>query len=208
MKRLFLILFIAAGLSASAQIADAELRSLVDVVTRLRTPGEAAYTRALAALEADTKWTPMNETGRVTPNECGPSEKLSRFRLNRILNKADAARKYVSTHGDMLNGADERYNYSLYERALRAGKSETYSLPGRAGRQTIVIVPHAAQGSGITATVSGGGVAVTFRSDKSGVLVAELDSKAVSKDRPLTLTVSNTSGQPQAFVIINHNTRL
>ena len=82
---------------------------------------EANFKKATGILSADMKWTPMNETGSVRPEECKPSDRVKGFKLNRILFKAEGSRKYVSTHGDMINGEDARFDYSLYERTLGKG---------------------------------------------------------------------------------------
>nr|MCR4853422.1 hypothetical protein [Prevotella sp.] len=62
-----LVLLLATFCVAQAQttIADTELKQLVDIVKRLRTPSEAqqkkAYEAAIKPLADDTRWTPMNE---------------------------------------------------------------------------------------------------------------------------------------------------
>ena len=78
----------------SAQ-TDKELASLVNVVKLLRVSTEANFKKATGILSADMKWTPMNETGSVRPEECKPSDRVKGFKLNRILFKAEGSRKYV-----------------------------------------------------------------------------------------------------------------
>ena len=93
----------------SAQgIGDRELRRLVEDVRLLRSADESVYEDVFRRMEADLSWTPMNETGPLQSSECPPSERIGRFKLNRILSRADAGRKYVSAHGNMLNGEEAR----------------------------------------------------------------------------------------------------
>lgn len=190
-----------------AQTGDKELDRLISVSTMLRTADATVYNRALQMLKADALWTPMDELGRIQSTECKPAESVARFKLNRLLSRADGSRKFVASRGDFLNGEDERFDYSLYERSLKAGSSVTFKVKGRVGQQTFVLVPHSVQGHGLKLALSAPGL--TFRLQKtlpSGVQVFASQGKA-SKERQITITVSNASRTPQSFVLINHNSR-
>ena len=180
MKKLVLLCLVFCAMTAFAQKVemDKELTSLVDAVKILRTPGEGSYNKAKQLLMADTKWTPMNETGDLQPTECRPSEK-----------------------SDMLNGEDARYSYSLYERSLKKGKSATYSLKNRTGKQTIVLVPYSEKKGSLTLKVNGKKPTVTEQED--GTLVCAFNATG----KELSLSVSNQSGAPLSFVILNYNSR-
>lgn len=182
---------------------DKELSLLVDVVKMLRSALESDYAKASQILSSDARWTPMNETGAVRPQECKPADKVVGFKLNRILSKLDRERKYVSTHGDMINGEDERYDYSLYERALKAESSAEYELRGRKGRQTIVVIPfHIAVVQQIMVNVIGQNVQTNY-DEKQGTITVTFDAT----EEILKLVVENRTSQPQSFVILNHNSR-
>ena len=105
MKKLVLTCLMLCAMTAFAQKVemDKELTSLVDAVKILRTPGEGSYNKAKQLLMADTKWTPMNETGDLQPTECRPSETPG-FKLNRMMTSIGKERKHVVTKSDMLNG--------------------------------------------------------------------------------------------------------
>lgn len=195
--------------SATAQtITDKELGALVDVVKMLRTRNEATYNKARQILSADSKWTPMNETGGRQEGECRPADVVDKFKLNRILTNVEGSRKYVTTHGDMLNGEDERYNYSLYERTVKAGAKVTYKIKGREGRQTFVVVPFAQGAPALSASVSIDQKPIGKFVMEDGILVAECSSEAITRDREIVLTIENKNRSAnQAFVILNHNTR-
>lgn len=189
----------------SAQgIGDRELRRLVEDVRLLRSADESVYEDVFRRMEADLSWTPMNETGPLQSSECPPSERIGRFKLNRILSRADAGRKYVSAHGNMLNGEDARYNYSLYERSVRGNSEVTYRFKGREGIQTFVLVPFES-GNALSAVLEAEGMeSVPFVTD-GDLLVAEFSSGELSRDRVLSITVTNSSAAGLSFVLLNHN---
>jgi len=209
MKKIFLsFAALALAFSAQAQTMDEELSSLVSVVKMLRDGSSASYSKVADYLKKDSKWTPMNETGTVKAQECRPSEISKRFKLNRILSQVDEGRKFVATHGDMLNGEDERYNYSLYERSVKATATVEYTLKGREGRQTFVIVPYLASGSGLSAEITlANGKTEKFQSGADGILIYESSTASLAREDVIRISVANASGANQAFVLLNHNTR-
>lgn len=187
--------------------SDKELESLVSLVKMLRETNEDNFNKASQQLTADTKWTPMDETGNVRQGlECRATEKVPGFKLNRILTKVDGSRKHVSTHGDMVNGEDSRYDYSLFERTLKAKTEVAYRLKGREGQQTFVIVPYDPNAS-FTAYVTCNGKKIAGKRQPDGTIVLEWQKNLPSRNSSFTLTVKNNTGTPQSFVIINHNTR-
>lgn len=195
----------------SAQsINDKELQSLIGVVKMLRVSDEPTFNKATRILVADTKWTSMSELGIKQKSECFPVDKVPGFKLNRILSKAEGSRKYVYTHGDMLNGEDERYNYSLYERSVKAGQEVTYKMKGREGAQVFVLVPFMEEASQLSGYITlDDGRQIMFETEKQdkGILVAYCESSMLTRDKLFSVTVKNGSLLNQSFVIINHNTR-
>lgn len=189
-------------------INDAELSKLVSIAVDLRDNTAATYDKVKTLMLSDASWTPMSELGPLTDGECPFSDKTLRsFKLNSILNTVDHQRKPVTTHGDGLNGEDRRYKYSLYERSVRPQTTVSYTLQGREGAQTFVIVPFTADQMPLTATAVIDGKSLSFAVDKTrGVLVCNYAGRLTQDDR-FTLTVSNSSNESQAFVIINYNTR-
>ena len=204
-KRYFILvlLFLAANIGRSQVlgIEDEELASLVEVVKLLREPSETNFNKAKQLLKADEKWTPMNETGQLQATECKPSEKTPSFKLNRILTSVTKEKKHISTTGTMLNGEDSRYYYSLYERSLHKGKSATYKLKNRNGKQTIVLVPFAKKKGSLNVLVNGKKPIMT--EDNDGTVMCTFNATR----KELGLTVANKSGTALSFVILNHNSR-
>lgn len=183
------------------KIGDKELEALVDVVKILRNPSESSFKQATKLLKADEKWTPMRETGELKATECKHSDKIPSFKLNRILNSIAKERKRVSTTGTMLNGEDSRYNYSLYERSLKKGKSATYTLKNRLGKQTFVLIPYKNKKGCLSVIVDGKKVKTLEQED--GTLLCSF----VSSGKEMALTVTNKSGAALSFVLLNHNSR-
>lgn len=204
------LLFLMVQLVSAQSMNDKELQSLIEVVKMLRSSDEADFNKASQILAADTKWTSMSELGVKQHTECLPVDKVPGFKLNRILSKAEGNRKYVYTHGDMLNGEDERYNYSLYERSVKAGLEVTYKLKGREGGQTFVLIPYGGKGANLSGCIMlDDGMKIGFSPEiqDGGILVAYCESSILTRDKVFSVTIKNGSSQNQSFVIINHNTR-
>ena len=171
------------------------------MVKILRNPSESNYNKATKLLKADEKWTPMNETGDLKATECKASENTATFKLNRILTSVMKEQKRVSTTGTMLNGEDSRYNYSLYERSLKKGKSATYKLKNRCGTQTFVLVPYTKRKGSLSILVDSKKPTTTEQED--GTLICSFDSSG----KEISLAVANKSGTALSFVLLNHNSR-
>lgn len=202
MKKYILVLFIIiCCLPVKAQ--NDELNKLTDIVKSLQTGGEKAYKDAIATLAADKLWTPMDELSIDRNVECRASERVPGFRLNSVLTNAENKERYQTTTGNHLNGADIRYNYSLFEKTLKSGKTASFSLPGRWGEQVIMIVPFNAQ-SKISAKATGGNKDFIVAPSGNGSLKL---TGPVVKGQPLNLTVTNDSGENISYVIINYNSR-
>jgi len=210
--KLFILFLLVWSQTAVAQhIVDEELQSLVAVVKLLRSSNENDFNRASQLLASDEKWTSMSELGVRQSTECLPIDKVPGFKLNRILSKAEGNRKFVYTHGDMLNGEDERYNYSLYERSVKAGQNVSYRLKGREGTQIFVLVPFHGEQSGLSGEIQLEEEApVAFQVEEGAewdVLSVRFVSSVLTREKEIVLTVRNGSSENQSFVLINYNSR-
>lgn len=202
MKIYILILFIAVGVF-SLKAQNYELNKLTDIVKSLQTGGEKAYKEAISALASDKLWTPMDELGIDRNVECRASERVPGFRLNSALTNAENKERYQTTTGNHLNGADMRYNYSLFEKTLKGGKSASFSLPQRWGEQVIIIIPFNPQ-SKISAKASGGNGEFIVAPSGNGSLKL---TGTVVKGQSLNLSVTNESRENISYVILNYNSR-
>lgn len=208
---LFLVsLFMFCQWSVAQTMEDKELQSLIEAVRMLRHSHEDTFTKVSQLFSADYQWTSMTELGVRQQTECLPSDKVPGFKLNRILTKAEGERKYVYTHGDMLNGEDERYNYSLYERSLKAGEEVCYQLKGREGAQVFALIPFKGKEAAFSGYLQiGSAEPVKFASvgTDEDLLYAFLQSPSLNRETTISITIKNHSGENQSFVIVNHNTR-
>lgn len=203
-----LLAFISIALTANGQLhLDDETMTLVEIVKMLRISNEANFNKATKLLSNDLKWTPMNETGNVRDVECKASDKVTGFKLNRILSKVEGSRKFVTTHGDMVNGEDTRFDYSLYERRLKAKSTVNYQLKGRSGKQTFVIIAYNKTARLKSSVKYGDKEVCKATSNTDGIVELTWDSNLPIPEKEFTLTISNETNLPQPFVIINHNTR-
>lgn len=203
MKRLvYIFLLLAVTLSAKAQTS--ELNQLTDIVLSLRSGGENAFKKAVATLSTDRLWTPMDELGRNNEVECKVADHVPGFKLNAVLTNAEnQQRKQVST-GNHLNGADTRYNFSLYEKTLKAGMNATYILRGRRGEQVFIFIPYDAKNSGLEPSITCNGKAFTAQTLNNGII--KLTGTA-SNSYPLQFRVTNNGGKNASYVLINYNSR-
>lgn len=207
MKRLSLvILLLIPFLSINAQMKmDGEMQSLIESVCELRGANQQTYNNVRERFMADNAWTPMNETGNLKDGECRPYDNVAGFKLNRMLTLVAGDRKYVSVHGDMLNGEDTRFNYSLYERSVHAGATVDYVLKGRKGCQWFVIVTYDTVPGVLSATVKlPGGEPQVFENRGDGVLAVYIDSPDLVPVNEITISVTGRN-KDQSFVILNHN---
>ncbi len=183
---------------------DAELNKLTDIVKSLQSGGEKAYNAAIQQLAADKNWTPMDEVGFDRNIECKASERVPGFKLNSVLTNAENKERYQTTTGNHINGADSRFNYSLFEKTLKPGKTAIFSLPERWGEQTIIILPYQGAKAKISASAHSGSNTFTTTSMSDGSI--KLIGIAV-KGQPLSLKVTNGSDGNISYVILNHNSR-
>lgn len=201
MKRLiYIVLILIANFSVYAQ--DNELNKLTEIVKSLKTADNASREKIVKSLANDKLWTKMDEA-KDPKAECTVGEvKTGRFGLNQILNKAENRNTGHASTGNMLNGADSRYNYSLFEKTLKANTTATFKLQGRWGEQIFVILPYNGAQQNITAAGNKG----EFKSvkDKDGTIKLTGNAK---KGEPLTITVTNHSDKNISYVILNYNSR-
>lgn len=204
---IYIMMYIGTTAWAQSSTEDKELASLVDVVKMLRVAGEKNYNKGIELLQADYKWTPMDETGNIRDGvECRATEGVPSFRLNRIMSRVAGSRRYESTHGDMINGENTDYDYSLYERALKPDAEVSYELKGREGRQTFVIVPYNKSAT-MEAYIESDDVRITGDRKPDGCIVISWTTNLPTLSHVFQLVVRNGMPSSQSFVIINHNTR-
>lgn len=199
----YIILLLVTFCFISAKAQNDELNKLTDIVKSLQSGGEKAYNDAVAKLAVDKLWTPMDELAIDRSVECRASDRVPGFRLNSALTNAENKERYQTSTGNHLNGADIRYNYSLFEKTLKAGKTASFALPQRWGEQVLIIIPFNANAK-ISASAKGGNKDFTVTPSGNGSLKL---TGAVLKGQALDLTIANESGENISYVILNYNSR-
>lgn len=200
MKKIIL-LFVILGCAIFTSAQESELNKLADIVFSLKTGGENSYNSAINELASDKQWTQMDELGIDKNAECRASERTPGFKLNSVLTNAENVERYQTTTGNHLNGADSRYNYSLFEKTLKANKSVQYRLNERWGYQIFIIIPYSGKA---TATISSDGQEFTASALGNGAI--KLTGNAV-KGKPINVIVKNEGSENISYVIINYNSR-
>ncbi|MDE6277053.1 MAG: hypothetical protein K2M06_02995 [Muribaculaceae bacterium] len=204
MKRLaFVVCIIFSCIAASAQ--DATLTAMMDAVRSLKSGGQKAFEAAAEKLGADKSWTPMNELKAADPKaECRASDRVAGFRLNKLLAAAEQKRRFETSTGNMLNGENPHFNYSLYERGVKAGSTLEYTLKGRSGSQCIVIMPYdGLKSAGLDVSVSAGGKVMTKTIEKD----AYIFTGSVAEGQTVKIRVANGTDKPRSLAIFNFNSR-
>lgn len=205
MNKLIALLFISLVCASAAYAQDAQMQKMMTLVRSLRSGGEKAFKAGAEAMAADKAWTPMNELRAADASaECRASDRVAGFKLNKMLASAEQSRRFETSTGNMLNGENPQFKYSLYERAVKAGCTVSYTLRARFGEQCFVVMPY----DGLKAA----GLEVTVMAGKTQLPVAEAKdayvfSGRVPQGETVTVTIANKSAKPRSFAILNHNSR-
>lgn len=203
MRRLCVIfVFICSVIALNAQ--NDELNKLADIVKSLKSGGAEAYNAAIEKLSNDKQWTPMDELGIDRSVECRVSDRVPGFRLNSVLTNAENKERYQTTTGNHLNGGDTRFNYSLFEKTIKAGTNATYTLSERWGEQVFILIPFQGAAAKISVSVSSNGVNFNESTLDDGIVRL---SGVATKGKQLLVKVCNNSANNVSYVILNYNSR-
>ena len=207
MKKTFLILIINMVLVANAlaqQVTDKELQKLMVTVGSMRHANPTAWEAAKTTLTSDSLWTALDEAEKHQ-YEYWPMGN-DYFKLNKI-HVDDSGHNKKMLPGEMLNGNDERYNYSMTERGVKAGCTVSYQLTHRVGRQTFVVMPYRKGSTDVEVKVTRNGKAIGRSSrDADGNVIVNI-AENLQDDDQLCIEITNHSAKNMPVVIINHNTR-
>jgi hypothetical protein len=213
MKRFLITLLIAIVGIALCPAQDSQLQQLVEIVSGLRTStgtkDEAAFKGAADKFRNITWWTPMDELIDNNGNECAVFDRsLSRFRLNTLLFDIEQSRKGLSTtRGAGTDGRSKAYDYSLYEKSVKPGKTVSYTLTGREGRQTFIVLPYNPAAKLDVTLLRGTEKLGEGKTDPTSGQIVLQSTATLKADDQLTLEIRNRESKGVAMVILNHNTR-
>ena len=206
MKRLFFIILmnlILIGPVLAQKETDWELQNLMNVVSTLRQPNGQKWDQAMQAFKRDSLWTMMDEI--KSDNEYKPIGN-NQFKLNSILNDCSGYNKKM-VRGDFLNGNDPNYDYALTERGIKKGRTVSYELSYREGKQTFIVMPYKKTDGKIEVKAfhNDKPTGETYTDDEGNIhLSINADVKLSDK---LRLIITNHSEENMPVVIINHNSR-
>lgn len=191
--------------------AETVTQKLLDAVLLLRNGDVNSWNTAQDELEKRlSQFTLMNEL-QDRSNDCPlVSSQVKTFGVNRIVMGLKKGQRVQMSGPELLDGADVRFNYSLFEKAIKKGCTATYSLSGRNGKQVFLIVPHSSRQVYTTELIREDGSQITpSGKDANGVTYYLIDTDDGPKaGENLYLKITNKDSDNNAsFVVINHNYR-
>ena len=207
MKKTFIILFLNILMLTSAiaqQVTDKELQKLMSTVGSMRHANQTTWKADSTLLSRDSLWTALDEAEHHQ-YEYWPIGN-DYFKLNKIhVDNSGHNKKMLP--GEMLNGNDEHYNYSITERGIKAGRTVSYELTHRVGRQTFVIMPYRKGSTDLEVKMfrNGRNIGRPTR-DADGNIIVNI-AENIQDDDVLRIDITNQGTKNMPVVIINHNTR-
>ena len=207
MKKTFIILFLNVVMLATAiaqQVTDKELLKLMSTVNSMRHASQTTWKADSTLLSRDSLWTALDEAERHQNEYWLLGNDY--FKFNKIHNELNGHDKKMLP-GEMLNGNDTRYNYSITERGIKAGRTVSYELTHRVGRQTFVVMPYRKGSSEVEVKVTRNDKAIGRSSrDADGNIIVSI-AENIQDDDLLRIEITNQGTKNMPVVIINHNTR-
>jgi hypothetical protein len=207
MKKTFLFLFLNLVLFANAfaqQVNDKELQKLMSTVGSMRHANQTTWKADSTLLSRDSLWTALDEAERHQNEYWLLGNDY--FKLNKIHNELSGHDKKMLL-GEMLNGNDTRYNYSMTERGIKAGRTVSYELTHRVGRQTFVVMPYRKGCTDLEVKMFRNGHDIGHPTrDADGNIIVNITENIQDEDM-LRLDITNQGTKNMPVVIINHNTR-
>ncbi len=165
------------------------------IVERLSSPGEPL----VVLLDNIEPSDPTAEYHRADPS-------TDPFHINGAVERSfDTRRGIVTSKGEFYNSLMPGVNYSMIEKTIAPSQSITYKLVGHKGTQRFVIIPYESSRKVLDFGIAVNGDEHRFEPDRTNICRIEIPS-IVSTDI-ITISATNSDTRPQAFVIINNNTK-
>lgn len=190
---------------------DSVICKLMDAVLLLRQDNEQNWDFAQTELKKIAPlFTLMNEL-QDCQNDCGLiGTEVESFGVNRMVTELKKAGIIQDPIKELLDGSDTRFNYSLFEKGIIKGRTATYTMTGRSGKQVFLIIPYSAdQPYAVELRKNDGTKLPATGKDANGITYFFISTQdGPEAGEPLTLKISNNDPNKNAsFVIINHNYR-
>lgn len=188
-----------------------ETAKLLSAVLMLRNASGKQWNEAQELFAKYANLVTLMDELKDRENDCLLVKKnVNHFGVNRIINAVKRGRRVQNSGKELLDGADARFKYSIYEKGVKKGCTAAYEMTKRSGKQVFVIVPYNAMQKYETVLyVDGGAVYEPAMRDKNGVTYYYIDVETGPCDSDvLKLEIANKDNDSNAsFVIINHNYR-
>ena len=210
---ILMLLSVTTAIAQSALSAqdEAVTQKLIEAVLMLRNPDRKSWDAAQDELKKRiSQVTLMNEL-QDKDNDCVLINTQTKSTgVNRIVNELKKGKRVQYSGKGLLDGADLRFNYSIYEKGVKAGHTSTYTLTGRWGKQVFAIVPYSASQQYSTELIKANGTVVPVTTkDAKGITYYCIDAANGPREgEKLSLRITNKDSKNNAsFVVINHNYR-
>ncbi len=191
------------GMALYAQ-EDSYLRQLTSDLVKLRgsEKHEEALNKTVISWSAtgSPKITLMDEIKRDKEHEYSkPGAK--KFKMNQLVTYVYQRQNIgMTSRGDFFNSTEKNIFYSAIEKTVNKKSTVSYQLTGHEGVQEFVFVAYNKKAK-FTATVNG--KAAQPVGGMEGVRSIRIGK--VKKGDTIVFTLTNASGSPESFVIMNHN---
>lgn len=191
--------------------AETETAKLREAVLLLRSNNRNHWNKAHNILSTRINMITLMDELKDASNDCAlVGTQVQSLGINRMINELKRGRRVQNTGKDLLDGADSRFKYSIYEKGLKKGRTATYILTGRSGEQIFLIVPYkSTQNYSVELRIGEKCVIQPLQKDKDGITyyhISKSDGPRIQEK--LYLKISNKDqSENAAFVVINHNYR-
>ena len=192
------------------QAGESELRQMRDAVLLLRNENEESWDKAQDELEKLINTFTLMDELRDSKNDCKPiSSKVKRLGVNIIVSELKNGNRVQLSNRELLDGSDENFAFSMFEKCINKKATATYKMTGRHGKQVFMIIPYRS-GNKYSCSLQFG--------NREPLKPASIDNNGISyyfidtEDGPkpgdtITLTITNGRDENASFVIMNHNHR-
>lgn len=183
---------------------NAHLKKLTDGVLQLRQSKASSKVLNQLVLDWSTSSNPkitlMDDINRDEKNEYRGKE-ANMFKMNQLVTHVyNRQNTGMVSKGDYFNSTEKDVYYSAIEKTVKPQSTVTYTLTGHEGMQEFVFIPFKehTKFSAIANNEKAKPV-----NGKSGVLYITLSK--VKKEDKIVFSITNQSGSPESFVILNYN---
>jgi hypothetical protein len=209
-----LLIFLTGTQTMNAQTLEEagehELLQMRNAVLLLRNDNEKSWNKAQDELDKLKEIFTLMDELRDSKNDCKPiSSEVKRFGVNIIVSELKNGRRIQLSNRELLDGSDERFDFSMFEKCIKKNSTATYKMTGRYGKQVFLVIPYRS-GNKYSCSLQFGERAPLKPDiiDKNGISYFFIDAnEGPSPEETTTLKITNKKNGNASFVIMNHNYR-